>query len=51
MGRKSSIDRRAAAALELAVEQRRNRTRLDRDDSHRYYDRLRAELTMQRGLI
>lgn len=51
MGRKSSIARSAADALALATAERRNRARLDRDDSQRYYDRLRAELTMQRGLI
>lgn len=51
MARKSRIARSAAAALDLVAEERRNRSRLDRDDSQRYYDRLRAELAMQRGLI
>lgn len=51
MGRKSSNTRSAVDALELAAEERRNRTRVERDDSHRYYDRLRAELAMQRGMI
>lgn len=50
MARTSRIARSAAAAL-ARVEERRNRTRLERDDSQRYYDRLRAELTAQRGLI
>ncbi|GEK79031.1 hypothetical protein [Agrococcus baldri] len=50
MGRTSRIAHRAAAALELIAE-RRNRTRLERDDSQRYYDRIRTEVTMQRGLI
>ncbi|WP_347754675.1 hypothetical protein [Agrococcus sp. ProA11] len=51
MERTSRIATAATAAFELASEARRNRTRLDRDDSQRYYDRLRAEITMQRGLI
>ncbi|MCH1884017.1 hypothetical protein [Agrococcus sp. ARC_14] len=51
MGRTSRIARKASDALALAVEERRNRTRLERDDSQRYYDRVRAELAMQRGLI
>jgi hypothetical protein len=50
MGRNSRIERSAVAALALVTEQR-NRTRLERDDSHRYYDRVRIELRMQRGLI
>lgn len=50
MGRKSRITRSATAVLALVAEQR-NRTRLERDDSHRYYDRVRTELSMQRGLI
>lgn len=50
MARKSRTARRVAA-LELAVEEQRNRTRLERDDAQRYYDRIRTELTMQRGLI
>lgn len=50
MGRRSTA-RHSAAALELAGEERRNRARIERDDSHRYYDRLRAELALQRGLI
>ena len=50
MGRKSRTARSAAAALELTAE-RRNRTRVEHDDAQRYYDRVRAELSMQRGLI
>ncbi|SDS18017.1 hypothetical protein [Agrococcus carbonis] len=50
MARKSRIARSADAALAIVAE-RRNRTRLERDDQQRYYDRLRAELTTQRGLI
>lgn len=50
MGRKSRIPNSAVSALVLAAE-KRNRTRLERDDSQRYYDRVRTELTMQRGLI
>ncbi|WP_405218544.1 hypothetical protein [Agrococcus sp. Ld7] len=51
MGRRSRIAATATAAFELASEERRTRARLDRDDSQRYYDRLRAEIRMQRGLI
>lgn len=51
MGRKSRTVSAATAAFELASEERRNRARLERDDSQRYYDRLRAEIRMQRGLI
>ncbi|WP_206448133.1 hypothetical protein [Agrococcus sp. KRD186] len=50
MGRTSRIAR-SIAAVDAAVEERRNRTRLERDDSQRYYDRVRAELSLQRGLI
>lgn len=50
MARNRRITRGAAAALALAAE-KRNCTRLERDDSQRYYDRLRREITMQRGLI
>lgn len=50
MGRTTRIAR-TVAAVEAAVAERRKRTRLERDDSQRYYDRLRAELAIQRGLI
>ena len=50
MGRTSRIAR-SIGAVDAAVDERRNRTRLERDDSQRYYDRVRAELSMQRGLI
>ncbi len=50
MARTSRTARRVAA-LELALEEGRHRSRLERDEAQRYYDRIRAELTMQRGLI
>ena len=44
MGRKDCIPPR------IAIEER-NRARVEREASERYYDRVRAELGMQRGLI
>ncbi len=43
MGRTPRIPRRTA--------DERNRARLEREASQRYYDRVRAELSIQRGLI
>lgn len=44
MGRKDRIPHRIAS-------EERNRARLEREASERYYDRERAELRIQRGLI
>ncbi len=43
MGRKTGIPSRSI--------DERNRARVEREASERYYDRIRAELTIQRGLI
>ena len=43
MGRTPSIPRRTP--------DERNRARIEREASQRYYDRVRAELSIQRGLI
>lgn len=43
MGRKDRTPSRSA--------EERNRARVAREASERYYDRVRAELTIQRGLI
>lgn len=43
MGRKHRIPSRSA--------DERNRARIEREASERYYDRVRAELSIQRGLI
>ncbi|MGM1028933.1 MAG: hypothetical protein ACQEWM_03560 [Actinomycetota bacterium] len=43
MGRTSRIPTRSA--------EERNRARVEREASERYYDRVRAELSIQRGLI
>lgn len=52
MGRKSRIRHGAAATIALTPHaEQRNRASLERDDTQRYYDRVRTELTMQRGLI
>lgn len=44
MGRNDRIPRRIAG-------EGRNRARIEREASERYYDRVRAELSIQRGLI